>query len=311
MDSAFFTVLGSTDLWKELRKHMFPNKKSSSIINYSNGDIAVYYGYLSLIKENPCLIFTEEAIINAIIQCNLQMLTYLHEYRKLPYLSSHIKTAAECGTIEIFDEIFRNVEIGYTKDLEVALITIVESRELCFFTYLFNFGFDCSIYVIIMNNRVDILSFLHDQGCVFPNFIIDKAAEYNKLECIKYLHSIGCSHTTHAMNVAAVNGNLNIIKFLHELPTSQRIGYTTEGIDGAIFAEHNHIIDYLQTNNKDQQVYCSGRALERAVVLKNITLVEILSSLSTKENIAKAIKLAKLHNRKSITFFLENYLSRM
>ncbi len=51
-EQAFFQVLSSSDLWLELKKHMYPGKKTSSIDSYRDGDIAARYGYLSLIKEN-------------------------------------------------------------------------------------------------------------------------------------------------------------------------------------------------------------------------------------------------------------------
>ncbi len=51
-DTSFFSVMSSPDLWTEFKKHMFPGKKTSSFDNYRSGDIAAYYGYLSLIKHN-------------------------------------------------------------------------------------------------------------------------------------------------------------------------------------------------------------------------------------------------------------------
>ncbi len=51
-DTSFFSVMSSPDLWFEFKKHMFPGKKSTSFANYRSGDIAAYYGYLSLIKHN-------------------------------------------------------------------------------------------------------------------------------------------------------------------------------------------------------------------------------------------------------------------
>ncbi len=51
-ENAFFSVLSSPDLWSEFKKHMFPKKQSTTFDNYRSGDIAAYYGYLSLIKHN-------------------------------------------------------------------------------------------------------------------------------------------------------------------------------------------------------------------------------------------------------------------
>ena len=37
-EEAFFTVLSSDDLWKELKKHMYPGMKTANIYNYQQQD---------------------------------------------------------------------------------------------------------------------------------------------------------------------------------------------------------------------------------------------------------------------------------
>ncbi len=61
-ETAFFFVMSSSDLWTEFKKHMFPRKQSNSFDDYRSGDIAAYYGYLSIIQHNTKLLFTIDAM---------------------------------------------------------------------------------------------------------------------------------------------------------------------------------------------------------------------------------------------------------
>lgn len=49
---AFFCVISSHDIWSELKKYMFFNKKVTNIYNYQSGDAAAANGYLQIIKFN-------------------------------------------------------------------------------------------------------------------------------------------------------------------------------------------------------------------------------------------------------------------
>ena len=98
---AFFTVLSMDDVWKELKKHMYPNKKSSSLASYRDGDIAAYYGYLSLIKENTSLTFTKEAMNFAAMNGHLDVVKWLHENRKEGCTINAMDWGAKFGHLDI------------------------------------------------------------------------------------------------------------------------------------------------------------------------------------------------------------------
>lgn len=75
----FYLALSSLDVWLELKKHMFRNKKSSNAYNYRSGDAAASNGYLSLIKYSKKLNFTYLAINYAATNGHLEIVKSLHE----------------------------------------------------------------------------------------------------------------------------------------------------------------------------------------------------------------------------------------
>ena len=77
----FFVILTNNDIWTVLKKFMYINKKKSNIHNYRDGDIAAYYGYLELLKNNDSLVFTENAINYAAKNGHLEVTKWLHTNR--------------------------------------------------------------------------------------------------------------------------------------------------------------------------------------------------------------------------------------
>ena len=99
---AFFTVMGNSDLWKELRKHMYPGKKTGNWYTWNGtGDVAASHKYLSLMDTRPKLQYTEDAMENATRKGNLDVVKWLYENR-IELRDFHAgEHAVECGHLEI------------------------------------------------------------------------------------------------------------------------------------------------------------------------------------------------------------------
>jgi len=111
---AFFDVMGNNDLWKELKSHMYPGKKTSSIDNYKNGDIAAYYGYFSLIKENENLTFTTQAMDWASSNGYLEVVKWLSENRTEGCTTYAMNYAAGKDHLEVVKWLSNNRKEGCT-----------------------------------------------------------------------------------------------------------------------------------------------------------------------------------------------------
>ena len=76
-------------------------KKKSNIHNYRNGDIAAYYGYLELLKNNNDLVFTETAMDWAAENGHLKVIKWLHTNRSEGCTVDAMNWAASTGQLEV------------------------------------------------------------------------------------------------------------------------------------------------------------------------------------------------------------------
>jgi hypothetical protein len=111
---AFFVILTNNDIWTILKKFMYINKKKSNIHNYRNGDIAAYYGYLELLKNNDSLVFTVNAM-NWAAGCNhLEVIKWLHKNRSEGCNPYAMNSAADSGHLEVIKWLHTNRSEGCT-----------------------------------------------------------------------------------------------------------------------------------------------------------------------------------------------------
>lgn len=129
-------------------------------------------------------------------------------------------------------------------------------------------------------NRLDILKYIHENGCSLSRKACNRAAKNGHLEILKYLHKIGCNWSTMTCCYAAKNGHLEILKYLLENGCSWnsawicfgavennhleiikyfcencRIWNIGECIDIAIERGHNEIAKYLRVTTSDSEDY--------------------------------------------------------
>ena len=113
---AFFVTFNSNDIWTILKKFMYINKKKSNIRNYRNGDIAAYYGYLELLKNNNDLIFTVSAMDWAATCGHLEVIKWLHTNRSEGCNFYAMNWAAYNGHLEVIKWLHTNRSEGCTTD---------------------------------------------------------------------------------------------------------------------------------------------------------------------------------------------------
>ena len=94
---AFFVIFNSNDMWTILKKFMYINKKKSNIHNYYNGNIAAYYGYLELLKNNDSLVFTANGMNWTARNGHLKVIKWLHTNRSEGCTTYAMNYAAKNG----------------------------------------------------------------------------------------------------------------------------------------------------------------------------------------------------------------------
>jgi len=72
------------------------------------------------------------------------------------------------------------------------------------------------IYVAVNHGMIDMLIFLHENGCPWKLPACHFAAFNGHLDCLKYLHENGCPWDELCCNNATENGHLEVLKYLHE-----------------------------------------------------------------------------------------------
>jgi len=78
---------------------------------------------------------------------------------------------------------------------------------------------DCNVdfnYVAVSFGHLEILKYLHENGCSWNVRSCEIASMKGHLECLKYLHENGCPWNERCCENASYNGHLEVLKYLHE-----------------------------------------------------------------------------------------------
>ena len=82
LSAELFAIINHPDVWREIKKWMYPGKKTSNYYSYKNGDLAAAHGYLELIKErHNFMVFTVAAMESAAKKGHLDVVQWLHVNR--------------------------------------------------------------------------------------------------------------------------------------------------------------------------------------------------------------------------------------
>ena len=70
--------------------------------------------------------------------------------------------------------------------------------------------------IIIKNGNLEILKYLHENGCPWDEDSCYNASENGNLEVLKYLHENNCPWNSNSSAAASHNKQLECLKYLHE-----------------------------------------------------------------------------------------------
>jgi len=190
-EQAFFEVLSSDDLWKEFKKYMYPNKKTSNFYDYKDGDLAMKHNYHGLLHESNNLLFTRRSATYSTITGSLQLVKFLYYNRGVKFGNDQISMAVFYGYLDII--VFIN---EFIKDLmEDVPVPIV----ICYLNSIKAIKTDVYVTLNVTSSTTR----------------IDLAARNGHLDIIKYLYfEMDETCTEYAINFSVQNGYLDIVKFL-------------------------------------------------------------------------------------------------
>lgn len=100
--------------------------------------------------------------------------------------------------------------------------------------------------------------------------VMNSAAENGHLEIVVWLHTNGCSCTTQAMNMAAAVGHLEMVKWLHE---NRSEGCTSSAMDEAAANGHLDVVEWL---HKYRSEGCTSSAMDEAAANGHLNMVQWL-----------------------------------
>ena len=91
---------------------------------------------------------------------------------------------------------------------------------------------------------LNLMKYLHENGCSWDLLTCSYAASRGHLDCLKYAHENGCSWDSTTCSSAALYGHLDCLKYLHENGCQCD---KQECINEAKENDHKEIIDYLES----------------------------------------------------------------
>lgn len=304
---AFFTVLASTDLWREFRKWMFPGKKTANFYNYRSGDIAAENNYTGLIIERGNFIFSNN-IINKIAHLgNLQVIKYIHSVLSESYTYIAIDNATRGKHLDVVKFLYQNLKgpISATQAMSYAVI----------------------------NGHLEIVKYLcQTKKFAYSNYAINKAIANGHLDVIVYLHSVNrfiCS--SNAIITASENKHLDVVIFLHTKVYNIIKNCIIAALKVSIVNEHIEIAKYLIGDNKINgyiglniaarygqldlikylcsiDIRCTDNTLNSAAKSGRFEVVKFVYNNTQKPNILQALKTAIKYQHNNIIIFFEDIM---
>jgi len=117
LSADLFIIINHRDVWRKIKKWMYPGKKVSNYYSYKDGNIAASYGYLELIKErHEYLKFGIDAMDYAARNGHLDVIKWLHINRSEGCTKYAMAMAAEHGHLDVLKWLHLNRSEGCTKN---------------------------------------------------------------------------------------------------------------------------------------------------------------------------------------------------
>jgi hypothetical protein len=127
---AFFIILNSNDIWTIFKQFMYIGKKKSNIYDYKNGDIAAYYGYIEVLKNNDNLYFTQYAIEWASQNGYVEVIKWLYNNRPERWTYTAMNLASKNGHLEIIKWLHQNKIEEFTTYAAYAIYPAARNGHL-------------------------------------------------------------------------------------------------------------------------------------------------------------------------------------
>ncbi|KAL6075282.1 Ankyrin repeat domain containing protein [Balamuthia mandrillaris] len=178
---------------------------------------------LQWLHQSGCPCDEEDVLCAAASGGHLQVLKWAHgEYFEIP--DSAFKGAAYNGHLAVLEwghenglplqktDIFSGaVKGGHMTVLKwIAQVLGNEAPSLS------SFSSDVSCAIAASNGNLEMLKWLHEQGCPWDASTFDRAAVSGDLEVAKWMHAQGCPWEASTCNTAAKEGHLDFLKWARE-----------------------------------------------------------------------------------------------
>lgn len=250
-EEAFFTVMGSSDIWSHLKEHMYPGKETSNFYDYRDGDLACKYGYISLIKERDDLDYTVFAMCDAASGAHLEVIRWLLINKHDIEMINPMPYAILAGSYEIIEWLHYNCNYQNEDcDFYCAFDHAVDEGHFDIAKFLYDVrGEKCGALAMAhaaKNNDLEMLMWLHNycKAECSPE-AITYAVKNGNLEMIKFINdNISVRWPSSVMDLAAKNGNINMLRWLHKNKSSTLSCSFSAG-NFAAENDHVHVLNWL------------------------------------------------------------------
>lgn len=165
----------------------------------------------------------KQAVICKKIVCakDLDLLRYAHEKQHYHLNDRVLRSAIKTGVLPI-------VKYLITKLSPVQWIN-VDTRDIC--------------RTIVVNNDLEVLTYLVQEGLPLTSYIIETAACYGNLNIVKYALEIKVKHDYLSLSCAVESGREDIVEFLLE----KGVPYSLDAMRIAIQKKNLSMIKFLQS----------------------------------------------------------------
>ena len=186
--------------------------------------------------------------------------------------------AARIGNLEIIIYLYEMYKLYILKDSE-SCMNAIKNNHTNVLRWLLSHGFECNEDIIsyvalygefellkwihstiyttksipwiekistcaTKSGNLEMLKYLHENGCPWDKYTCSRAAEYEYLEILKYLHENGCPWDEDTCSYAAEYGYFELLKYAHE----NGCPWSVATFAGGIISENLEILEYLREN---------------------------------------------------------------
>jgi hypothetical protein len=132
-------------------------------------------------------------------------------------VNNESRTAIQRAVVHLPDA-FKIGDFDTTSTISWALETCSEKKErFC--------------HKMAEKGNVELLQFLHENGCPWGESTCYVAAKNGHLECLRYAHENECPWDEDTCLIAALNGHLECLKYAHESGCPGSLEYAREYLD--------------------------------------------------------------------------------